>query len=145
MEFQRKPLSLLELCIRTVIDNLRYVSSMDGVEMQLLKRILPHCTLDQLTRIESCTEMDISPATDVLWKTFYQRQFGEDHTNNVVKKMKQSGVNYQWKDLFNAKTEKQKELEEIMIQRLAKKYQAEKAGKEMLTFSQLCFEKLWIT
>ena len=57
MEFERKPLSLLELCIRNVIDNLRYVGSMDGVEMQLLKRILPHCTLEQLTRIESRTEV----------------------------------------------------------------------------------------
>jgi elongin-A len=57
MESGRKPLSLLELCVRNVIDNLRYVDSMDGVEMQLLKRILPHCTLEQLTHIESRTEV----------------------------------------------------------------------------------------
>jgi len=121
---------LLELCVRKVIDNLRYVGSMDGVEMQLLKRILPHCTMEQLTRIESRTEMDISPVTDVLWKRFYQQQFGEDNTNLVVKKMKQSGARYKWKDLFKAKTEKQKEAEEIMGDRLRKKYQAQKAERE---------------
>ncbi|KAK1601834.1 hypothetical protein QYE76_032730 [Lolium multiflorum] len=130
MEFERKPPSLLELCVRNVIDNLRYVDNMDGVEMQLLKRIMPHCTLEQLTRIESRTDMDISPVTDVLWKRFYQQQFGEDNMNLVVKKMKQSGARYKWKDLFKAKTEKQKEVEEVMGERLRKKYQAQKAERE---------------
>uniref|UniRef100_A0ACD6A1R2 Uncharacterized protein n=1 Tax=Avena sativa TaxID=4498 RepID=A0ACD6A1R2_AVESA len=130
MEFARTPPSLLELCVRNVIDNLRYVGSMDGVEMQLLKRIMPHCTLDQLTRIESRTEMDISPVTDVLWKRFYQQQFGEENLNLVIKKMKQSGARYKWKELFKAKTEKQKEVEEVMAARLRKKYQAQKAEKE---------------
>uniref|UniRef100_A0ACD6AGR1 Uncharacterized protein n=1 Tax=Avena sativa TaxID=4498 RepID=A0ACD6AGR1_AVESA len=132
MDFGRKPPSLLELCIRNVIDNLRYVGSMDGVEMQLLKRIMPHCTLEQLTRIESRTEMDISPVTDVLWKRFYQQQFGEENLNLVVKKMKQSGARYKWKELYKAKTEKQKEVEEVMAARLRKKYQAQKAGKERM-------------
>jgi hypothetical protein len=54
---KKKPLSLVELCVRTVIDNLRYVGSVDGVETELLKRILPHCTQEQLTRIESRTEV----------------------------------------------------------------------------------------
>jgi hypothetical protein len=47
--------------------------------------------------------MDISPVTDVLWKRFYQQQFGEDNMNLVVKKMKQSGARYKWKDLFKVK------------------------------------------
>ncbi|GJN12345.1 hypothetical protein PR202_ga30615 [Eleusine coracana subsp. coracana] len=86
MEFgiRRKPLSLVELCVRRVIDNLRYVGSVDGVEMELLKRILPHCTQEQLTRIESRTQMDLSSITDPLWKLFYQRQFGEEHTKDVT-------------------------------------------------------------
>ncbi|XP_062195160.1 uncharacterized protein LOC133898466 isoform X2 [Phragmites australis] len=130
MEFARKPLSLVELCVRTVIDNLRYVGSVDGVEIELLKRILPHCTLEQITRIESLTEMDLSPVTDALWKRFYQRQFGEDHMNHVIKRMKHSGVHYKWKDLFRAKTEKQKEIEDMMVEKFTKKFQAEKAEKQ---------------
>ena len=51
----------------------------------------------------STWQMDISPVTDVLWKRFYQQQFGEDNTNLVVKKMKQSGARYKWKDLFKVK------------------------------------------
>jgi elongin-A len=87
MESGRKPRSLLDMCVQKLIDNLRYVGRVDGVEMELLKRILPHCTLEQLTRIENRTEMDLSPVTDSLWKRFYQREFGEEHTNMVIKRM----------------------------------------------------------
>jgi hypothetical protein len=62
----KKPLSLVELCVRTVIDNLRYVGSVDGVETELLKRILPHCTQEQLTRIENRTEV----ANEIQWDFF---------------------------------------------------------------------------
>jgi len=62
MEFGRKkPLSLLGLCVRKAIDNLRYMESVDGVEMDLLKRILPHCTLEHLTNIEKNTKVSQFP------------------------------------------------------------------------------------
>jgi hypothetical protein len=62
MEFgRRKPMSLLELCIRKAIDNLRYIESVDGIEMDLLKRILPHCTLEHLTKIEENTKVSQFP------------------------------------------------------------------------------------
>lgn len=48
---------MLELCIRTTMDNLRYVDNVDGVEMDLLQRILPHCKMEDLTRIENNTEV----------------------------------------------------------------------------------------
>uniref|UniRef100_A0A0D9X4T5 Elongin-A n=1 Tax=Leersia perrieri TaxID=77586 RepID=A0A0D9X4T5_9ORYZ len=128
MEYRRKPPSLLELCIRTTMDNLRYVQSVDGVEMNLLERILPHCKLEDLTRIEDNTEMDLSPITDKMWKLFYRQQFGEDSVNLVIKRMSTSGVRYKWRNLFEAKTEKQKEFADKMGQRLAKKYEAAKAG-----------------
>jgi elongin-A len=54
-------LSLLELCVRKAIDNLRYMESVDGVEMDLLKRILPHCTLEHLTNIEKNTKVSQFP------------------------------------------------------------------------------------
>jgi len=132
MESGRKPRSLLDICVQKLIDNLRHLGSVDGIEMELLKRILPHCTLEQLTRIENRTEMDLSPVTDSLWKRFYQREFGEEHTNMVIKRMKESGgrARYTWRELFKAKTEKQKEVEDKMLEKIAKKFQAEKAEKQ---------------
>jgi len=65
MESGRKPRSLLDMCVQKLIDNLRYVVRVDGIEMELLKRILPHCTLEQLTRIENRTEVG-SPANALL-------------------------------------------------------------------------------
>ncbi|RLN03810.1 hypothetical protein C2845_PM13G04300 [Panicum miliaceum] len=130
MESGRKPRSLVDMCVQKLIDNLRDLGSVDGVEMELLKRILPHCTLAQLTRVENRTKMDLSPITNSLWKRFYQREFGEEHTNMVIKRMKASGgrVCYTWRELFKAKTEKQKEVEDKMLEKIAKKFQAEKAG-----------------
>ncbi|OEL24881.1 hypothetical protein BAE44_0014099, partial [Dichanthelium oligosanthes] len=132
MEFgKKKPRSLVDLCVQKAIDNLRYLGNVDGIEMRLLKRILPHCTLGQLTRIESRTEMDLSPVTDPLWRRFYQREFGEEHANQVIKRMKgmPETAHYTWKDLFKAKTERQKEVEDRMLERITKKFQAEKAEK----------------
>lgn len=134
MEFGRKPVSLLELCVRKAIDNLRYMGSVDGVEMDLLKRILPHCTLEQLTLIEKSTEMDLSPVTDPLWKRFYQREFGQDHTNKVVTRLKEAEdkmvEKFTWWQLFTAKKKKQKEAEDKMVEKFTKKFQAEKAEKQ---------------
>ncbi|KAE8809378.1 Transcription elongation factor B polypeptide 3 [Hordeum vulgare] len=128
MEPERKPLSLLELCFRSAVDNLRYMNSVDNLEMGLLKRILPHCTLEQLTHIESCTEMDLTGVTDVLWKRFFQREFGEADMNVAIKRMKESGVRYKWKKLFEEKTEKQKQVEQRMSAGLRNKYEAANAG-----------------
>ncbi|XP_044985517.1 uncharacterized protein LOC123452825 [Hordeum vulgare subsp. vulgare] len=130
MEPERKPLSLLELCVRSAVDNLRYMNSVDNLEMGLLKRILPHCTLEQLTHIESCTQMDLTGVTDVLWKRFFQREFGEADMNVAIKRMKESGVRYKWKKLFEAKTEKQKQVEQRMSAGLRNKYEAANAAKQ---------------
>ncbi|WVZ94895.1 hypothetical protein U9M48_040727 [Paspalum notatum var. saurae] len=132
MEFVRKPLSLVELCVQKCIDNLRYVGSVDGVETELLKRILPHCTLDQLTRIESRTQMDLSPVTDPLWRQFYQREFGQEQLNIAIENVKQAGpkAHYKWRDLFKTKAEIQKLKEDKMVEDFTKKLQAEKAEKQ---------------
>ncbi|KAG0522681.1 hypothetical protein BDA96_07G058600 [Sorghum bicolor] len=136
MEFgRRKPMSLLELCIRKAIDNLRYIESVDGIEMDLLKRILPHCTLEHLTKIEENTKMDLSSVTDPLWKRFYFREFGEEHTNKVIARLKslketRSDTKYTWWKLFEARQKKQKQAEDEMVEKFTKKFQAEKAEKQ---------------
>lgn len=49
--------SLVDLCVRTVIDNLRYLGDVGETDLDLLDRILPHCTLDQLMHVEQCTKV----------------------------------------------------------------------------------------
>ena len=53
----RKTPSLVDLCVQTAIDNLRYLGNVGPVDHHLLERILPHCTLDQLTHIEKASEV----------------------------------------------------------------------------------------
>ncbi|KAM0882484.1 hypothetical protein ACQ4PT_032251 [Festuca glaucescens] len=130
MEAERKAPSLLDLCVRKAIDNLRRVESVDGVDTPLLRRILPHCDLEQLTRIESHTATDLSPVTDVLWKGFYRRQFGEEHTGRVADRMRRAGARYGWKDLFKAKTKQQKEVEDRMVEALTNKCRARNAERQ---------------
>lgn len=45
--------SLLELCVRSALDNLQYLGDVGETDIQLLKRILPHCNAEQLNHIES--------------------------------------------------------------------------------------------
>lgn len=49
--------SLVDLCVQTAIDNVRYLGDVGGVGEQLLERILPHCDVDQLKHIEDCSEV----------------------------------------------------------------------------------------
>ncbi|XP_047080355.1 uncharacterized protein LOC124691123 [Lolium rigidum] len=130
MEEERKAPSLLEMCIRKAIDNLRHIQSVDGVDTALLRRILPHCDLEQLTRIKSRTATDLTPVTDVLWQGFYRRQFGEEHTSRVVDRMQRAGARYKWKDLFKAKTKQQKEVEDRMVEALTNKCLARNAERQ---------------
>ncbi|XP_047080373.1 uncharacterized protein LOC124691143 [Lolium rigidum] len=130
MEAEGRAPSLLELCVRKAIDNLRHIQSVDGVDTPLLRRILPHCDLEQLTRIESRTATDLTPVTDVLWQGFYRRQFGEEHTGRVVDRMQRAGARYKWKDLFKAKTKQQKEVEDRMVEALTSKCRARNAERQ---------------
>lgn len=49
--------SLVDLCIKTTIDNVRYLGDVGETDINLLDRILPHCTVEQLTHIEKCSEV----------------------------------------------------------------------------------------
>lgn len=57
MEFFRKVPSLVELCTQTAIVNLRYMADVGEMDLHLLKDILRHCNIDQLTHIENSTEV----------------------------------------------------------------------------------------
>lgn len=43
--------------MRKAIDNLQYIGDVGETDIQLLKRILPHCTAEQLNHIETSTKV----------------------------------------------------------------------------------------
>ena len=55
MQVKRKPPSLVDLCVRTAIDNVRYLGDVGETSSELLEKILPHCTVDQLMHVEKCS------------------------------------------------------------------------------------------
>ncbi|XWS16594.1 hypothetical protein CRYUN_Cryun34aG0102500 [Craigia yunnanensis] len=68
-----KPPSLIDIYVRSVIDNVRYLGDVGEIDTHLLERILPHCTMEQLMHVEMSTkEKGLSPITDKLWKKFYE-------------------------------------------------------------------------
>jgi hypothetical protein len=53
-------------------------------------------------------QMDLSSVTDPLWKRFYYQEFGEEHTNKVVARLKalketRPDAKYTWWELFAVK------------------------------------------
>lgn len=51
----RKPPTLVDLCVNVAISNVRYLGDVGETDLHLLDRILPHCTLDQLMHVEKST------------------------------------------------------------------------------------------
>jgi elongin-A len=122
---------LVDLCVEKAIDNVKYLGDVSHVDHHMLERILPHCTLDQLMHIEKSTQgMDLSPITDKLWKKFFDKQFGINCTNEVVKKMKEKRVSFTWLQLYEAKVKKVAQAENEAVDRLAQRYKEEDARKQ---------------
>lgn len=137
--FQRNPVMmkrkdqtpLVDLCVEKAIDNVKYLGDVSHVDHHMLERILPHCTLDQLMHIEKSTQgMDLSPITDQLWRKFFEKQFGINCTNEVVKKMKEKRVSFTWLQLYEAKVKKVAQTENEAVDRLAQRYKEEDARKQ---------------
>ncbi|XP_051134723.1 uncharacterized protein LOC127253951 [Andrographis paniculata] len=122
--------SLVDLCVQVAIKYVRYLGDVGETDYHLLDRILSHCTLDQLKHIEDCTERDLSPVTDKLWKSFYKAQFGVESTNVVVERMKQKKVTFKWKQLFEAKVEEREEATQKSLDRIRQRYKEEDARKQ---------------
>lgn len=130
--------SLVDLCIKTAIDNVRYLGDVGETDINLLDRILPHCTLDQLMHVEKCSEgRDLSPVTDKLWKKFYEKQFGTKSTEQVVERMRKSLKSFKWIQLYEAKLEDIAEHEKKSVARLKQLYKKEDARKQSRQV-QLC-------
>ncbi|XP_024928926.3 elongin-A [Ziziphus jujuba] len=128
---EQKAPSLVDLCVRTAIDNIRYLGDVGETDIYLLDKILPHCTLDQLMHVEKCSEgRDLSPITDKLWKKFYEKDFGVESTNLVVKRMNTKGVFFKWKQLYEAKLKDVANAEKKAVDRIMQLYKKEDARKQ---------------
>ncbi|KAL5555720.1 hypothetical protein UlMin_037956 [Ulmus minor] len=80
---------LVDLCVKTVIDNLSYLGDVGEMDLQLLDQIFPHCSIDHLECAEKGSQgRDLSAVTDKLWKKFYEKEFGVESLNDTVKRMK---------------------------------------------------------
>ena len=53
------------------------------------------CLIDVLSQ-----GRNLSPVTDKLWKKFYEKQFGTNNTNEVIKRMKEKRVNFRCMQLY---------------------------------------------
>lgn len=137
----RKPPSLVDLCVQVAIDHVRYLGDVGETDNHLLERFLPHCTVDQLARIERATQgRDLSPVTDKLWKKFYERQFGQKSTTMVIERMKQKKVTFKWKQLYEAKLKEVEETQQRSFERikdLYKKQDAEKQSRQIKICSKV--------
>ncbi|KAL1191107.1 hypothetical protein V5N11_014178 [Cardamine amara subsp. amara] len=127
----KQPPSLVDLCVRLAIDNVRYIGYVGGVDFQLLDRIFQHCTLEQLIHIEDSTQdTDLSPVTNKLWKRFYKKEYGEDSLNDVMDNMKLNKITFKWRELYEAKSIEVKEREKAVVDRLKQRYKNEDERKQ---------------
>ncbi|XP_047320364.1 uncharacterized protein LOC124924355 [Impatiens glandulifera] len=101
---KKNPSSLINQCIKKVIDNLGYLGDVGDTEILLLDPILSQCTIQQLIHIEESTKgRDLSEITDEVWKRSYQTDFGVISASLVIERIHENNVSYKWKILYEAK------------------------------------------
>ncbi|KAL5579781.1 hypothetical protein UlMin_012223 [Ulmus minor] len=116
---------LVDLCVKTGIDNLRYLGDVGEMDLQLLDQIFPHCGIDHLECVEKGSQgRDLNPVTDKLWKKFYEKEFGVESLNDTIKRMKQAKFSFRWKQLY--------EKADKACEKIAKLYKKEDARKQSL-------------
>ena len=59
MMMKLKAPCLVDLCVKTGIDNLRYLGDVGEMDLQLLDQILPHCGIDHLECVEKGSQVTI--------------------------------------------------------------------------------------
>ncbi|XP_031491323.1 uncharacterized protein LOC116258353 [Nymphaea colorata] len=123
--------SLVDLCVQTAIDNIKYIGDVGETDINLLKFILPHCTADQLMHIEASSYgRDLTAVTDNLWKKHYEQLFGVENANVVIKRMKKVQRSYKWRDLYKAKLKERDEAQKKSVDRLKNLYAQEVLRKQ---------------
>ncbi|NXK50418.1 ELOA1 protein, partial [Chauna torquata] len=69
-----KMLTLYELCIRVLQNNIDSLHEVGGVPFEILEPVLTRCTPEQLFRVEECNPT-FTEESDHLWKKHCQRDF----------------------------------------------------------------------
>ncbi|XP_050385879.1 uncharacterized protein LOC126802309 [Argentina anserina] len=112
--------------VSVAIDNLDSLHDVGYLHFDFLKKVLPHCTKDQLIHIEESTkDVDLTPIANNLWKKFFEREFGFKATQEAIK-----NANPKWSELYQDKLKKLEEAEEQVGERLKSLYQKEAARKQ---------------
>lgn len=123
--------SLTEICLFSVIDNIDLIGDVGDTDFELLRKILLHCNVDQLQRIEDATEgRDLTPITDELWRRFYARKYGAESMATVERRMKKRGLSITWRALYDAKLKEQEETQQRCVNRLKELYLEAKQQKQ---------------
>jgi elongin-A len=123
-KMESKVPSLVDLCVRIAIDNVRYLGDVGETDLHLLERILRHCSEDQLMHVEkNSVGRDLSPITDELWKGFYEKRFGKRSINLVIERMREKKVAFRWLQLYEAKLKDMGEAEQKSADRLKQLYE----------------------
>ena len=66
--------------------------------------------------------------TDKLWKNFFEKQFGTNSTNEVIKRMKEKKVSFKWVQLYEAKGKEMTQTENEALDRIKQLYKKEDAS-----------------
>ncbi|KMZ69643.1 hypothetical protein ZOSMA_20G01210 [Zostera marina] len=115
--------SLLNLTIELAILNLGKMGDVGWTDLDLLDKIIPYCTFEEMKFIEdSTTCQDLTPITDKHWQRFYIAEFGRNSWNDSIKMMKDLNVTYKWRDLYNAKLKEREEATKESGKRLKQRY-----------------------
>ncbi|KAK4777398.1 hypothetical protein SAY87_017585 [Trapa incisa] len=131
MESKGKVPSLVELCVLKAIDNVRLLGDVGETDSCFLEQILPHCSVNELIHVEKSTKgRDLSPITDKLWKKFYERQFGSESVDLVLKRMKEKNVSFKWAKLYQAKLKDLEDSANKSLDRIKELYKKEDALKQ---------------
>ncbi|CAH9091126.1 unnamed protein product [Cuscuta epithymum] len=92
------------------------------------------CTIDELACIEKSTEgRDLSSVIDKLWKKFYEQEFGEENTKQVVERMKHKKITFKWKhscmssSCSHTKLKVEEEAEQKSLERIKYLYEKQEA------------------
>ncbi|KAF5178542.1 transcription elongation factor B polypeptide [Thalictrum thalictroides] len=123
--------------VKLAIDNVRYLGDVGETDIDLLRDILPHCTSEQLMRIEKSTEgRDLSPVTNKLWRNFFEKDFGIERLSEVWKEERQK-KRPQWRRAYENELKECDKKRKLIGDKLKKLY-SEEANEKQSRQVQIC-------
>ncbi|GAQ77802.1 RNA polymerase II transcription factor SIII subunit A [Klebsormidium nitens] len=129
---------LQELCLYKIVDNLDMLGDVGDTPAIFLERILAHCTLDQLKRIEDASKgRDLESITNEFWHRFYQKKWGAEATGIIENRVQKKGLPLRWRALYDHKVKQEEQIQAKCVSRLRELFIKEKNEKLARTV-QVC-------